>query len=125
MKKLFLFCLLASFALASNSFAGPKKATTFLGDDGSDWGTPDPDTPGTPFNPVCNTSTYNLHSCPNNAICKECKDIDGAHYRVTGCKSGYKKVGNKCIKNPTRDATPTKVVPTTSVTRTVTTKRKK
>ncbi len=129
MRKLFLFCLLASFALATNSFAGPKKAVTFLGDGGGDWGTPGTTSGAqfdTDYNPGCDTSTFNLHSCPNNAICNACKDNYGEHYQMTGCKSGYGRVGNKCIKKATGKITNTKnKIDGVIKSKTVTTKRKK
>lgn len=118
MKKLFAFCLLASFTLATNSFAGVHPVTD---DNGGEFS-----------NNHC-SPTYNLHACPTHATCKVCHEgivnIEGAalitKYQMTGCESGYTKVGNKCVKNITREATPTKIVPTTSTTQTVTTKKKK
>ena len=110
MKKLFAFCLLASFALATNSFAGPKKAVTFLGD------------------PDC--SGFNLNSCPAHATCDGCRlgFASTSKYKMTGCESGYSKVGNKCIKEKIPHSGTHKideVITSKPITRTITTKRKK
>ncbi len=110
MKKLFLFCLLASFALATNSFAGP--GTVFISDcDG-------------------------FEVCPTHAKCSSCiqetRSNDGIFskklYQMTGCESGYSRVGNKCIKEKIPYSGTHKideVITSKPITRTITTKRKK
>lgn len=109
MKKLFLFCLLASFALATSTMAGcptegvldPERNICEEGFHHDDNGCCVPTPCPSEFKP----------QCPAHATCITCQSGSVTKYQMTGCESGYKKVGNKCLKDITRDAKPTKVVP--------------